>query len=104
MSERSTLMEVRDLFRPAADVWILNGAMVMEVYLSRGDRVMLIERGVVPPRDELESVMAARHTPGSCADESVQLELLVWAVWDLRWRWRLRGWAWVDWCWWILMW
>ena len=64
VSERSTLMEVRDLFRPAADVWILNGAMVMEdIPLSEGDEVMLIERGVVPPREELESVMAARHTP-----------------------------------------
>ena len=43
--ERSTLMEVRGLFRPAADVWILNGAMVMEdMPLLRGMR-MLIERG-----------------------------------------------------------
>ena len=63
--ERSTLMEVRSLYRPAADVWILNGAMVMEdAILSEGDEVMLIERGVVPLRDELEAVMAARHTPG----------------------------------------
>ena len=63
--ERSTLMEVRGLFRPLADVWILNGAMVVEdIPLSEGDEVMLIERGVVPPRNELESVMAARHTPG----------------------------------------
>ena len=63
--ERSTLMEVRGLFRPLADVWILNGAMVVEdIPLSEGDEVMLIERGVVPPREELESVMAARHTPG----------------------------------------
>ena len=44
--DRSTLMEVRGLFRPAADVWILNGAMVMEdMPLSEGDEVMLIERG-----------------------------------------------------------
>ena len=63
--ECSSLMEVRDLFRPEADVWILNGAMVMEdMPLNEGDEVMLIERGVVPPREELESVMAARHTPG----------------------------------------
>ena len=63
--ECSSLMEVRDLFRPEADVWILNGAMVMEdMPLNEGDEVMLIQRGVVPPREELESVMAARHTPG----------------------------------------
>ncbi len=63
--ERSTLMEVRGLFRPAADVWILNGAMVTEdMPLYEGDEVMLIERGVVPSREELESMMAARHSPG----------------------------------------
>jgi sulfur carrier protein ThiS adenylyltransferase len=51
--------------KPAADVWIVNGAAIAEdVVLQAGDEVMLIERGAVPPAVELEAVMAARHTPG----------------------------------------
>ena len=72
--ERSTLMEVRSLYRPAADVWILNGAMVMEdAILSEGDEVMLIERGVVPLRDELEGGMGGPDTPGGPAVSFKQL-------------------------------
>ena len=70
--ERSTLMEVRGLFRPAADVWILNGAMVMEdMPLSEGDEVMLIERGVVPPKGRVGvGYGCTAYARGSCADES----------------------------------
>lgn len=51
--------------KPDADVLIVNGFPVSNVtMLNEGDEVFLIKRGEIPDRDELESVMAARHTPG----------------------------------------
>ena len=61
----STLLQLRDREKPGADVLIYNGAaMTEEVALSEGDRVNLIQRGEIPPPEELEALMAARHTPG----------------------------------------
>ncbi|TWT84077.1 tRNA threonylcarbamoyladenosine dehydratase [Planctomycetes bacterium CA13] len=61
----ATLFGLRDAVRPEADIVILNGAaMSQDVRLSNGDEVCLIQRGVVPSEDELESLIAARHTPG----------------------------------------
>jgi len=46
-------------------VVILNGAaMSVDARLKGGDEVCLIRRGEIPPPDELEALMAARHTPG----------------------------------------
>jgi len=61
----TTLFALRDSLRPKADVVVLNGAPVAEdTPLKAGDAVVFIQRGVVPERDELEALMAARHTPG----------------------------------------
>ncbi|MEN7973493.1 MAG: sulfur carrier protein ThiS adenylyltransferase ThiF [Verrucomicrobiota bacterium] len=61
----ATLLWLRDRERPAADVLVYNGAAVSEdVVLNEGDSVNLIQRGEVPPAEELEALMAARHTPG----------------------------------------
>lgn len=61
----ATLFQLRDREKPDADVLIYNGAAVNEdVVLSNGDSVNLIKRGEVPPADELEALMVARHTPG----------------------------------------
>ena len=61
----STLFGLRDAVRPDADVVILNGAaMAEDVPLKAGDEVSLITRGETPSVDELEALMAARHTPG----------------------------------------
>lgn len=63
--EGEGLFALRDRVRPGADVVILNGAaMSSDVFLSEGDEVCLIQRGKVPPEEELEALMAARHTPG----------------------------------------
>ena len=71
------------LFRPAADVWILNGAMVMEdMPLSEGDEVMLIERGVVPPRRVGVGDGGSAYARVHAQMKALQLGLLVWAVWD----------------------
>lgn len=61
----TTLFQLRDRVKPAADVLIYNGAAVHEdVALAEGDCVTLIQRGAIPPADELEALMVARHTPG----------------------------------------
>lgn len=60
-----TLFELRDAVKPSADVVILNGAaMTADVLLKAGDEVSLIRRGETPSADELEALMASRHTPG----------------------------------------
>lgn len=60
-----TLFQLRDREKPEADVLVHNGAAVTDdVPLSEGDSVSLIRRGEIPPADELEALMAARHTPG----------------------------------------
>ena len=51
--------------RPGADVLILNGfPSPAETILKDGDEIFLIKRGEQPGQDELEGLMAARHTPG----------------------------------------
>jgi sulfur carrier protein ThiS adenylyltransferase len=61
----TTLYTLRDREMRAADVLICNGGAVAEdVVLKEGDFVTLIRRGEIPPADELEALMVARHTPG----------------------------------------
>ena len=63
--EGTSLDALRDAERPQADIVILNGAaMAADATLSSGDEVCLIQRGVARSEDELEALMAARHTPG----------------------------------------
>lgn len=49
---------------PAASVIIRNGFQTNDdCALCNGDNIVLIEKGVMPPHDVLESMMAARHSP-----------------------------------------
>jgi len=60
-----TLHQLRDRKKPGADVLIYNGAAVAaDQPLAEGDCVNLIQRGEIPPAEELEALIAARHTPG----------------------------------------
>ena len=60
-----TLFGLVGQYKPDADVVIWNGFPVAEDRpLSVGDRVVLIKRGEVPSRGDLEVLMVARHTPG----------------------------------------
>lgn len=60
-----TLFELRAAIKPDADVLVVNGAPAAEDrVLVEGDEVVFIRRGEIPDRDELEALMAARHTPG----------------------------------------
>jgi sulfur carrier protein ThiS adenylyltransferase len=61
----TTLMQLRAREKPGADVLIYNGAAIgVDLPLCEGDRVNLIRRGEIPPAEELEALMVARHTPG----------------------------------------
>jgi len=63
--ESATLFGLRDCIKPSADVVILNGAaMNADTPLSTGDEISLITRGEKPSAEELEALMASRHTPG----------------------------------------
>ncbi len=60
-----TLFQIRDRFKPGADLIILNGfPMESDQPLKQGDEVVLIKRGEPPSPEEFESLMMARHTPG----------------------------------------
>ena len=60
-----TVAEATARFRPGADVLILNGFPALpETTVREGDTLCLIRRGERPGEDELECLMAARHTPG----------------------------------------
>lgn len=60
-----TLQDIREEYKPDADVLIVNGFPFQgDRRISPGDEVVLIKRGEIPSRDELEGLMAARHTPG----------------------------------------
>ncbi len=59
------LYALRDRVHSQADVLIVNGAPTdTDVLLRDGDDVVFIQRGQQPSADELDALMAARHTPG----------------------------------------
>jgi len=61
----TTLFSLRGEKKPDADVTILNGAPILQdCTLQAGDEVVFIRRGEMPAPEELEALMAARHTPG----------------------------------------
>lgn len=65
VADSLTLKTVAELYKPGADVLILNGfPAAADTVLHDGDEVYFIRRGEIPTRDELEGLMAARHTPG----------------------------------------
>lgn len=66
---RAVHTAARSLFDLVSDrsnqVVILNGFQTTDdLPLSDGDCVTVIQKGVLPPRDVLASMMAARHSPG----------------------------------------
>lgn len=54
-----------DIHCPGADLFILNGCPVApETVPTEGDSIVFIRRGATPTPDELDVLLAARHTPG----------------------------------------
>jgi len=65
VKQGTSLYALKAQAHPDADVVVLNGApMPDDVTLQAGDAVVFIRRGQIPGKDELEALMAARHTPG----------------------------------------
>jgi sulfur carrier protein ThiS adenylyltransferase len=61
----ATLGELAASHKPGADVVIRNGfPSAPGVRVEDGDHVVLIRRGEIPPQDELEGLLVARHGPG----------------------------------------
>lgn len=61
----TTLAQLAGKRKPGADVQVLNGFPAPgDTPLTDGDTVFLIRRGEMPDAEELESLLAARHTPG----------------------------------------
>ena len=60
-----TLGGAAERHKAGADVCILNGFPASgDTVLHDGDEIFLIRRGEIPTAEELEALMAARHTPG----------------------------------------
>jgi sulfur carrier protein ThiS adenylyltransferase len=63
--EGITVGKLRDEKRPGADMIFVNGYPCGEEYLLKeSDHVVLITRGEVPEKEELEDLMITRHSPG----------------------------------------
>lgn len=60
----STAFEVQRELGKDCDVVIVNGYQIEDdCTLRQGDTLHLIRKGILPKKDQLESMMAARHTP-----------------------------------------
>jgi len=65
VADGTTVHALRDRVKPDADVVVCNGAPCSaDRELHEGDEVVLIRRGELPARQELEALMVSRHTPG----------------------------------------
>lgn len=64
LKDNETLFSLQSRYFPTADVVILNGFPVScDHPLKEGDEVILFQKGKLPSKEELEYLMAARHTP-----------------------------------------
>ena len=62
-TDLKTLFELRDVRFSPDCIAILNGFQTNDdMVLHDGDTIGIIKKGVMPPHEELESMMAARHT------------------------------------------
>lgn len=64
IAEENTLFSLKDKIKKDADVIIYNGFIVKDdCTLKAGDNVVLIKKGEIPSREEMEAQLVARHTP-----------------------------------------
>jgi len=60
-----TLFQLKEQFRPKADVIIYNGfSLSSDQSLNDGDEIVFIQKGEPPSAEEFECLLMARHTPG----------------------------------------
>lgn len=65
----TNILDLKKKYKPEADLIVYNGAVVSEMQAGKikpnsGDSAVFIKKGEIPGREELESLMVARHTPG----------------------------------------
>ena len=63
------ILDLKEKYKSSADLIIYNGAVLSEIQAKEikpnsGDTMVLIKKGEIPGREELESLLIARHTPG----------------------------------------
>ncbi|KXZ39329.1 sulfur carrier protein ThiS adenylyltransferase [Alkalithermobacter thermoalcaliphilus JW-YL-7 = DSM 7308] len=59
-----TAFEVRDAIKKDADIIIFNGFIIKEdIALKDNDKIVLIKRGEIPTKQELEYLLVSRHSP-----------------------------------------
>lgn len=59
-----SVFNLRDRYKSDADIIILNGFPIkQDMQLKDGDKVFFIKRGEIPSKEDLEALMASRHTP-----------------------------------------
>lgn len=62
---RITAFQLKAQVKPDADIVVYNGAPIAkDRCLHDGDSLVFIQRGEIPTQQELQALMAARHTPG----------------------------------------
>ncbi len=65
ISPNTSLLDLKGMLYPAADLIIYNGFPISEnIPLNDGDEVVFLEKGKIPDKRELEFLMVARHSPG----------------------------------------
>ena len=61
---KNTLEFFKSVSKNENDVWIVNGFATKEnLELKENDELFCIEKNVMPPKDALDAMMRARHTP-----------------------------------------
>lgn len=63
--DRASAYDIRNAHKPDADVVILNGFIIkLDHELQDDDHLVLIKRGEVPAKEDMEALMMSRHTVG----------------------------------------
>lgn len=64
VTANTTAFTVKQIYKANADMVILNGFIInKDAALKENDTLTLIKRGEIPLREELESLLIARHSP-----------------------------------------
>lgn len=63
-SDYKSVFQIREKLFKKEDIIIVNGFQINQDYtLKENDEIFIISKGTLPPKDKLEKMMAARHTP-----------------------------------------
>ena len=64
ITKENSAFKLKDIYKKDADIIIVNGFPIKkDIQLKDGDKITLIKRGEIPKKEELEALMASRHTP-----------------------------------------